>query len=415
MLRFAAAALIVLCTAAPAWATTYYVSKSGSDANSCATAQASDASAKLTIDAGIGCLAAGDTLIVQAGTYSDSVSCGGVTALVCMDTTGSSGMVITIIAETPCTGLATATPSCATILDANETIDECAIPTSTVSYWRIEGFKITECEKNGVILNASGDNFEIVGNWFYHIARVCTASAFGNTGIFSSRSNVLIEGNRFEEIGRLANGEDGCAETIVNLDHGIYLSEGANVDIRNNVFLAHTRGWAIQCFSSVESNVVSDSTIQNNTFSGANPFRNGHVIIHVDLTTVDIANNISSDPTGAFLRVYNSDTYTSVTVRNTLPFAVDDMIVNQSEVGYTPTGFTVSGTLADANPEFQGAGFELQETSPAIDAGLTLAAVTTDVNGTSRPQGDAYEIGAYEFTPSPPNPPVNRFRIRGLR
>lgn len=57
-------------------ATTYYVGKSGSDANSCATAQSSTAAnRKLTIAGGLGCLSAsaGDTLIIGDGTYVESL------------------------------------------------------------------------------------------------------------------------------------------------------------------------------------------------------------------------------------------------------------------------------------------------------------------------------------------------------
>src|SRR5438093_5022735 len=49
--------------------------------------------------------------------------------------------------------------------------------------------------------------------------------------------------------------------------------------------------------------------------------------------------------------------------------------------------------------------FHLQSTSPAIDAGTTLASVMTDYDGVTRPQGSAYDIGAYEYataaTPTP--------------
>ncbi len=52
-----------------AHAATYYVSKAGSNSNSCAQAQSTSTS-KLTINAGIGCLSAGDTLLVRAGTMT---------------------------------------------------------------------------------------------------------------------------------------------------------------------------------------------------------------------------------------------------------------------------------------------------------------------------------------------------------
>ena len=41
--------------------------------------------------------------------------------------------------------------------------------------------------------------------------------------------------------------------------------------------------------------------------------------------------------------------------------------------------------------------YHLQATSPAIDVGLTLEDVVDDLDGISRPQGEGYDIGAYEY------------------
>jgi hypothetical protein len=41
--------------------------------------------------------------------------------------------------------------------------------------------------------------------------------------------------------------------------------------------------------------------------------------------------------------------------------------------------------------------FHLQAGSPAIDAGTMIALVATDFDGIPRPQGAAYDIGAYEY------------------
>jgi hypothetical protein len=55
--------------------------------------------------------------------------------------------------------------------------------------------------------------------------------------------------------------------------------------------------------------------------------------------------------------------------------------------------------------------FHLQSASPAINAGLTISTLLTDLDGVSRPQGPAYDIGAYEFVNGTvtvrPNPPTN--------
>jgi len=44
--------------------------------------------------------------------------------------------------------------------------------------------------------------------------------------------------------------------------------------------------------------------------------------------------------------------------------------------------------------------FRLQPDSPAIDAGTALEQIKTDIEGTPRPQGKGYDIGAHEHTPA---------------
>jgi hypothetical protein len=62
--------ILVSCLAALSEAATYYVAKSGNNSNSCTQAQ-SESTPKLTLAAGAACLAAGDTLYIKAGTYSE--------------------------------------------------------------------------------------------------------------------------------------------------------------------------------------------------------------------------------------------------------------------------------------------------------------------------------------------------------
>lgn len=64
---------LVVVSAPAAWSATYYTTKSGSDANSCASAQ-TIGTAKLTVAGGLGCLQAGDTLIIGNGTYVEVLS-----------------------------------------------------------------------------------------------------------------------------------------------------------------------------------------------------------------------------------------------------------------------------------------------------------------------------------------------------
>ena len=67
---------------------------------------------------------------------------------------------------------------------------------------------------------------------------------------------------------------------------------------------------------------------------------------------------------------------------------------------------TCDHNLLSTDPKFIDAvseDFHLQADSPAIEAGATLADVTDDYDGIARPQGDDYDIGAYEYEGDTPH------------
>jgi len=68
--------------------------------------------------------------------------------------------------------------------------------------------------------------------------------------------------------------------------------------------------------------------------------------------------------------------------------------------GPAPAGGPSPHDLWMLDPKFvsvAGRDFHLQSSSPLIDAGVTLPEVSDDLEGTPRPQGRNYDIGAYEF------------------
>jgi hypothetical protein len=90
----------------------------------------------------------------------------------------------------------------------------------------------------------------------------------------------------------------------------------------------------------------------------------------------------------------------------------DPLFVNPPVVSDTVPTSPGEGWFRNAlNPLKLGTGLQLQAGSPAIDAGIdptTLTTnsairaalqqwVTTDINGVARPQGKAYDLGAYEY------------------
>jgi len=64
-------------------------------------------------------------------------------------------------------------------------------------------------------------------------------------------------------------------------------------------------------------------------------------------------------------------------------------------VNVSPPAFVNAGATMPDSPNFA-----LTARSPAIDAGLPLTATRTAFDGTPRPQGRAYDIGAYEYAAS---------------
>jgi hypothetical protein len=89
----------------------------------------------------------------------------------------------------------------------------------------------------------------------------------------------------------------------------------------------------------------------------------------------------------------NGTALTNTVVQNNISY-------NNTYANYSDDG---ENTSADhnltSNPSFVNAAafnFELRTSSPAIDAGVTLSQVPTDFKDTPRPQGGAYDIGAYE-------------------
>ena len=66
----------------------------------------------------------------------------------------------------------------------------------------------------------------------------------------------------------------------------------------------------------------------------------------------------------------------------------------RSETGNDANSFVSASSNLFENPS--GDDYSLASSSPAIDAGETLADVPTDILGVVRPQGAGFDIGAYE-------------------
>ncbi|HXI66078.1 MAG TPA: right-handed parallel beta-helix repeat-containing protein, partial [Gemmatimonadales bacterium] len=259
------------------------------------------------------------------------------------------------------------------------------------SFVRVEGFEIRNVWHDGISPASGVSDFQIVGNHIHDVGRYCETSGIGLSGMTFINNNVTIEQNLIHDIGRDTTGQNGCNPGNTywqNHDHGIYLSSGTNVIVRNNVFYNIMRGWAIQLYPDVLDRIY----IVNNTFAFPNPHEDGHIIAAATLSNAVIANNIFYQPLTAGVW-FDGGTTSNVTVEYNLT-------TGGTAAEGNGAGVTLSNNLDNTDPKFVDVGlfnFALQAGSPAIDAGVTLSYVTNDFLGASRPQGAAYDIGAFEF------------------
>ncbi|MFA6383730.1 MAG: choice-of-anchor Q domain-containing protein, partial [Parcubacteria group bacterium] len=363
---------------------TYYVSPSGNDSSA-----GTSASPFKTIQHAADIVNPGDTVIVEDGTYS-GISGG---TMIRATRSGTSNAYITYKARN--IGRA--------VLDGNNNSGLTAfyIPGS---YINVSGFEIKGFSGAGIDVYAPSTNTNFSDLIIHDIGQLClpTDDEDGRSAFFlANPSYVTIERSLMYDIGRFANGENGCNQgtdtSYQRLDHGLYIDGINHAVIKNNIFYNINNGWSLQIYSG-EGRTASYLNFVNNTSENGNPYSpGGHVILWGNFSNSSIANNIFKDQSAAAVHIYQgSYSYSNVNINNNI-ISGGNGIINSG----TATGITISNNLNNTNPLFVNESahdYSLQSNSPAIDMGLTFSSVTNDYNNVSRPKGSAYDIGAYEST-----------------
>jgi parallel beta helix pectate lyase-like protein/pectate lyase-like protein len=352
----------------------YYVSPTGSDGN-VGTASAPFRTIQKAADAA----GPGDTVIVRPGIYT------GGSRIVSLEKAGEPDAWITFRSER--NGEA--------ILDGrNDKSQEGWSFGRGVGYVRVEGFELRNLQEHGFDFYGGGvHDIAVVRNHVHHVGRNCTDTSNGRTGasLGAGASRITFDGNLWHDIGRFKPGENGCyprTQYYKNHDHGIYVADADEITIRNNVFRAFSRGWAIHRYSSSgwQSRKL---VIQHNTFVGANPYREGQIILATPTSELSVENNIFHRPKSAAISFEDLE-FSAATVRHNMIYG------GVTKLG-RPTGVTFSRNWENTDPRLVSAtDVHLQSNSPAIDAGLPLAEVAQDADGVARPRGAGYDLGAYE-------------------
>jgi len=273
--------------------------------------------------------------------------------------------------------------------------------------------------RNVLVERGRGEGIYIAGTYLYANDGGCP-----DTG--NNHNDILIEGNTVRDPG--INGGQGDA---LDLKAGLF-----NVTVRNNIFQnPHGGGDGITMlgtFGSLKSNYLIDGNVIVNA-----PEYAGLTIQSTHGIT--IRNNVIYDSVGAAIQlsgdssysnrdveIYNNTLYNNgagigidhvdgIMIKNNLIFgnsspgnySTSSNITSDynlwapsnarwSEGTHSIIQASASGIVADpARGDFR-----LTVGSPAIDTGVALNATgfATDISGNPRPQGAAWDIGAYEFS-----------------
>lgn len=361
--------LLVACLAIWANGATYYVSKTGNDASS------GTLSAPFrTISFAYSKLVPGDTLIVRPGVYSEYKPNYGIH----LDRSGTSDAPILLKSETP--GGA--------IIDLLNKSDSNHGLYITGSYISIEGFKIRNAYLGGATIY--GSHIQLLGNEIYNNGNVGDpASAYGQDGIFSDQNTTgnLYSGNYIHHNGRIS--------INTNLDHGLYLC-GNNETIVNNIITYNaSMGIQIAGYDTVKNLKIYNNVVAFNGRTGGTLWKT--------VSGVEIKNNI----------FYKNARYGFDAYYSSGPGVVfsDNIFYGNANASplisiYPAGSITITETNSIvADPQFVNdtADYHLKAGSPGINAGVNLSAagVMKDFAGIARPQGPAYDIGAYEYIPAP--------------
>jgi hypothetical protein len=411
-------------------AATYHVAKTGGAGVSCATAQnwaSNSANAKLTIAGGIGCLSSGDTLIIHAGTYDESVV-SGLTVNIPNGSVGapttiqnypgdvvwlkpSSGSIVVYLTDQSyltfdginidAIGPLGVTPPART----NNTQAFCwkttySVDFSTASHHII--YKNAEC-KNAVVGIQDGGTFNQYINLHIHDMVGPPLSYMGGNGggygFYYAGADGLIDG---------AHIHDTYAYGV----HQYNYNGGSSRNVVRNSYV-HNNCTGMGCAAILIGSGDSDIAY-NNVISGFGLSTQGGIQCGFGGATNCQAYNNTIYNVSIGLDAYNTTNAlfkNNIIVNSPTPIRIQASATATCSNNIGPTSGCSGNSGVD--PLFVNAAagdFRLSSSSPAKDAGATIGFVTVDKDGVPRPQGSAYDIGAHEYTVTSSSslpPPLN--------
>src|SRR5947199_176932 len=344
----------------------YYVAPGGSDGNPCTAAAPC-----YTLQRVSQLMNPGDNAHVAAGNYTWSYSANRVTK------SGTATALLTYISDTK--------------WGAKIYGSDCSPITNDGDYVQIINFDVTGSCNQGITTN--GNYSRIIGNRVHDMPGTALTGAIVGACCDYRITGIQIIGNVVDNIGPWGQ---------VNQTHGIYVAGPGNSAMNNIVTRA-----ASACIQTYHG--ATRLTIVNNVVANCGKYgiqiSGDPAITSNDYTTVD--NNIVVNVNGYGIWESTSGAIGTHNVYN-------NNIVYNNTTNVSLVNGTQSGTLTLTSAQFSAlfvnytgdmtGDYRLQGGAMAIDRGTTLCAAgvvvcvpALDFTGILRPQGVAYDIGAYEW------------------
>lgn len=441
--RWLIVGVLLFAAASHAQAQTYYVAKTttapmASNSNTCAQAENIN-TPKLTISGATGGLSCinngGDVLLIRAGTYNEAISNNVASGtswsnFVRIANYNGETVWVTPLTNTPALNLSNFAASYIEFDGLNFDTRNTPFSTAVViqgsiganaHHIRVKNAEIRPPNNencNGVLVAPASGTNQTLSNWNEFI-NITTIGGGGGSGpnangyaMYIAASNTLVDGGDFSD-------SRGGGLQVYNGSSG----QPNNVIVRNSRIHDITRSKDTRVFGIILSgnnHKVYNNFVYDIDLAGAQSGQGA--IVAYGASGALIYNNTVAD-NSATIGIVVDVVAAGTIVRNNLTW-------NNNGGSFTSSG---SNTTVDNNswqdipgqdPLFVSAAAEnyhIQSSSPAINQGTNIAAVTTtvvcdpeldgtsyacDFDGEPRPQGSQYDLGADEFASTPPVDPA---------
>jgi parallel beta-helix repeat protein len=232
----------------------------------------------------------------------------------------------------------------------------------------------------GITIKGGATDGKIYGNHVHDLTRGQRTGIYIDAWGESATSNLEVYQNTIHDC------EAGI--TLASEDGG----EVRDVKIYNNiVYDNHSNGLEIGDWGEplVRTRPIEGIEFINNTVynNGSEGWGAGFYNENPDVTDIVVRNNI-----------FSQNVVSQIVNESRASLTVDHNLID----GTQEYAHAISGTdYVAGDPLFEnaaGADFRLQMNSPAIDAGSSMNAPVDDFDGNPRPHGEAYDMGAYEYS-----------------